>query len=202
MPKKKRLATPATPKPFTLKEESKRISGISILYDFPDGGKICGLYSQRDVIDLYGYKVNEELEYENVRCEYIETRERERKDMAHYLAKVPNDYLAIILSCGWDESDKIEYNYSRIEYAGNHVTFSRRFAESLYDWGKAYVFEHKVSDPNCVIYDVDYIRIKPFALNGLYAGEYLKRLDKLGEDIGRAIGEFCRDSDRVNALIR
>lgn len=199
MAKKKKTSVVEVQEPIT---DTKLISGISILYDFPDGGKSCGLYSQRDVIDLYGYKVNEELEYENVRSEYIETRERNRKDMAHYLAKVPNDYLAIVLSCGWDESEKTNFNTSKIEYAGQHVLFCRRFAERLYDWGKAYVFEHKVSDPTSVIYNVDYIRIKPFALNGIYAGEYLKRLDKLGEDIGRAIGEFARDSGKISALRR
>ncbi len=52
---------------------------------------------------------------------------------------------------------------------------------------------HKVSRPVAVQGERNFIRVKPFALNGPHADEYLRRLDKLGEDVGRAIGGYLTD---------
>lgn len=173
-----------------------KTAGVSILFDlWPDGGKSCGIYRASDVIEAYGHRVNDELDYEDVRTHYVETRKRPAKSLEEYLIEVPENYLAIILSSGWDESDKTTHNTAKIEYFGKEsLSLGRRLSQTMYDWGKSYVFNHRSSEPRLALGSRQFIKIMPFALNGHASGEYLKKLDRLGADIGRTIGEYLRDT--------
>lgn len=177
----------------------RHISGVSIIFDWgmAERGKSCGLYAQADVVDLYGYRVNEELEYENVRTHYVDTRRGKPRTDYERFAEVPAGFVPVILSADWHANTR-QHNASLVEYHGDLFRFSKRICEALSDWGKTYVWGHRVSNPIVATpikgrEDQPFIRIKPFAPNGPHVAEYIRRMDKLGEEIGRAIGDFLRE---------
>lgn len=176
----------------------KNITGISVIFDWGmgDRGKSSGMYSQADIVDLYGYRVNEELEYENVRTHYIDTRRGKTRTDFERFAEIPAGYLPVILSVDWHERER-QHNASLVEYHGDLYPFSKRLCEAMADWGRNYVWGHRVSNPVVAqpvagAEDFPFIRIKPFAPNGPHFGEYIRRMDKLGEELGRAIGGYLR----------
>lgn len=160
------------------------MSGISVIYDWnaQKRGDSSGMFSLADVVDAYGARMSEELEYENVRTQPVKRVE----DM-------PAGFVPIYLSCDWHERPRT-LNSSVVEFSGQHLyKLADALCFALSEWGKCYVWGHRVSRPVAVpreTANVDFIRVKPFALNGPHAEEYLRRLDKLGEDLGRAIGEY------------
>jgi hypothetical protein len=155
-------------------------------------GRHVGICAQSDVVDLYGLRLNEELEYENIRTHYIDTRRGKPRD---YIQEVPDGFVPILLSCDWHNTDR-KCNASVVEYCGEPYSTIYKLADALCftlgEWGRAHVFEHRVMRPRNVSGQgkKEFIRVKPFALNGPHADEYMRRLDKLGEDLGRAIGGF------------
>lgn len=189
------LSTRSRPSP------DKIISGISLILDFGFGhddrsGKYYGNYSQADVVNEYGRRVGEELDTDGIRLFPVETR-KSPGTKTEYRHKVgPLTFAPVILSCGWDETDKL-HNCSQIEYQGaQYLALAERIAESLSDWGRCYVWGHKVSKPNRIAESGDddeqrgYIRVSPFSLNGPHSDSYLERLERLGEGVGRAISGY------------
>lgn len=173
---------------------SRNVSGFAVLFDFgAEPGKSCGIYSQANVVHTYGHVVYESLLDHDVMTEFIETRKRPHKEISEYLKEVPEYMVSLVISCGWERSDKMMRNVSRVHCSPDCVKLSKRLCESLYDWGKSYVFNHVVSDPVVIPDTKKTIILKPFALNGENAHEYLTRLDTLGKDIGRTIGEWTRE---------
>lgn len=184
------------------KSVKKNISGISIIFDWglQDRGENAGLYSQADIVDSYGLRLNEELDYENVRTHYIDTRRAPVRDEAKRLHEVPDGFIPVFLSCDWHDR-KREHNASVVEFSDESLyKLAESICFSLTEWGNCYVWKHRVSRPVLVPSDKCFLRIKPFALNGPHADEYTRRLDKLGEDLGRAIGGYL--SERNQGLRR
>jgi hypothetical protein len=179
----------------------KNITGISLIFDWgmQDRGLTANMQNQADIVDLYGYRMNEELEYENVRTYYVDTRRLGMETERKRLEAVPSGYVPVVLSLDWHAVPR-QHNASVVEFSGDLYKVAARLCESLGDWGKNYVWGHRVSKPVALEMrpvpghgmEGAFIRIKPFALNGPHAAEYIKRVDKLGEELGRALGEFLR----------
>lgn len=172
------------------------ISGVSVIFDWgpQDRGLSAETYNQADVVDAYGLRLNEELDCENVRTHYIDTRRPPLRTDDERLMDVPDNYVPLYLSCGWHDREKV-VNSSVIEYAGDYFKLADSIRFALAEWGRCYVFGHRVLRPVALAgCKRGFIRIKPFALNGPHAHEYVRRLDKLGEDLGRAIGEYMREN--------
>lgn len=171
---------------------ASKFSGVAVIFDWgvQDRGESAGLYSQADVVDGYGHRVNEELDYENVRTHFIDTRRTPVRTEAQRLDEVPSGFVPVFLSCDWHKRPR-ELNSSVIEFSGEVLyKLAESVCFSLSEWGRCYVWGHRVMRPIAVEGEREFIRIKPFALNGPHADEYVKRLPKLGEDLGRAIGEY------------
>lgn len=170
------------------------VAGFAVLFDFgAEEGRSIGLHTQADVVRLYGHTVHEALEDYNVYTEFVETRKRPSRPVEEYEKEVPEHLVTLVISCGWDESDKTTRNVSKIECSSDCLRLSKRLNEAMYDWGKAWVYEHAVSEPKIIPGKSRYIKIKPFALNGESSREYLAKLDRLGLDIGRTIGDWCKE---------
>lgn len=173
-------------------QKPRNISGVSIIFDWGayDRGASSEKFSQADVVDGYGLRLNDELEYENVRTYYIDTRRAPLRSEEERLAEAPANFIPIFLSCDWHKGDRIT-NSSSVEFCGpEYYKLADALCFSLAEWGRAYVFGHRVQRPIAVEGTRPFIRVKPFALNGPHAEEYMLRMDKLGEDLGRAIGEY------------
>ncbi len=168
------------------------ISGVSVIFDWgiKERGESIGMYSQADIVDVYGARLLDELEYENIRLQHIDTRKAPNRDDVERTAEVTAGFLPVFVSCDWHDRPR-KVNCSTVEFSGDHLyKLADRICESLSEWGRAYVFGHRVSRPVAVPGEGAFIRVKPFALNGPHSDEYVQRLDKLGEDIGRAIGGY------------
>lgn len=179
---------------FDLMSKPKQlISGVSVILDWgpQDRGSLSGPYTQADIVDGYGRRLIDELDYENVRTHHIDTRGKYSRSEVERLAEVPTNFVPLFLSCDW-HARKREVNSSSVEFSGHLYKLADDLCFSLSEWGKAYVFGHRVLRPVAVEGERSFIRIKPFALNGPNADEYMQRLEKLGEDLGRAIGGFLR----------
>ncbi len=173
------------------------ISGVSIIFDWGahERGKSCGQFSQADVVDGYGYRLSEELEYENVRLHPIDTRRAPFRTETERFAEVPTGFVPLFLSCDWHKTERTDRvgNFSSVEFSGDYYKIADALCFAMSEWGHAYVFGHRVLRPVVVDSDRSFVRVKPFALNGPHADEYMRRLDKLGEDLGRAVGECLRE---------
>lgn len=169
------------------------VSGIGVIFDFGFGhvdrrGKFSGHYSQSDVVDAYGRAAIEEMEADNVRMFHVETRKAPGTMQDDRLKIVPATFVPIVFSCDYTGRPGL-HNKSVVEYAGKHLeTMAETLAESLSEWGRCYVWGHKVSRPIKVDGD-PHIRISPFALGGPHEHDYVARLGALGLCIGRAIGQ-------------
>jgi hypothetical protein len=153
-------------------------------------------------VDLYGPRLLEELENENVRCAHINTRKKPDLTEDERLREVPTNYLPLIISCDWHETSRI-HNASVIEYSGKgYRKIANDIALSLSDWGRCYVWGHRVISPIFVKSEKSYVKIKPFALNGPHADEYLLRLDALGISIGRAVGGYLLEKRSGRTILR
>lgn len=171
----------------------KLISGISLIFDWGahERGESAGRQSQADVVDGYGVRMQEELEYENVRTQHVDTRRAPFRTEEQRLEEVPANFVPVFLSCDWHSSrDGRKYNASIVEFSGSYYKLADALCGAMAEWGRCYVFGHKVSRPVALDGERGFVRVKPFALNGPHADEYMRRLDKLGEDLGRAIGEY------------
>ena len=158
------------------------ISGISLIFEMTDRdrGEAFGGCDQADVIDRYGSRVVEELEYENVRTQ----------GKVKTVSDVIPGFVALLMSCDWHTNLR-RNNVSTVEFCGDGLyQMSMRFCEALADWGRVCAYGHQVSKPIAVAGDHAFIRIKPFALNGPRSEDYVKRLDQLGVDLGRAVGGY------------
>ncbi len=179
----------------TLPEQAAKqiISGVSVVFDWgaTDRGLSAGCYTQADVVDAYGPRLSEELEYESVRLHPVDTRRPPFRTEAERLEEVPTNFVPLFLSCDWHIRDR-NVNSSSVEFCGDFYKLADALCFALAEWGRCYVFGHRVLRPVAVEGDKPFIRVKPFALNGPHADEYVKRMDKLGEDLGRAIGEYLR----------
>lgn len=190
-----RTAQAKTVQPETIEVQAPdgRIHGVTVIFDFGMGaeslrGKTSGNYSQSDVVDGYGMRTNEELDNDNVRVHQINTRRAPARSEQERLDETPANFLPLILSCDWHETTRI-HNISTVEYCGaQYLAAAQAIAFALSEWGRCYVWGHRVSRPIAVSGDRPFIKIKPFALNGPHADEYLLRLDALGTSIGHAIG--------------
>lgn len=181
---------------------SKNISGISVVFDWDarDRGEAHGYHSQADIVDAYGQRLNEELEYENVRIYPIDSRRAPARDGAAKTADIPAGFVPVFLSCDWHKNPRTT-NSSTVEFSGAHLyRLADALCFALSEWGNCTVFGHRTMRPIAVEGDPHFIRIKPFALNGPHAADYVKRLDKLGEDLGRAIGGYLKN--RGEGLMR
>ncbi len=170
-----------------------RLSGVSVIFDWGllERGEAYGAYSQADIVDGYGHRLNEELDYENVRTAFIDTRRKPVRNTIERLKEVPDNFLPLFLSCDWYARERTS-NASIVEFSGSFYKLAERICEGLSEWGRCAAFGHRVLRP-CAVEPIDgksFIRVKPFALNGPNADAYLLRLDKLGEDLGRAIGGY------------
>ncbi len=152
-------------------------------------GESTGMQSQADIVDSYGLRLNDELDYENVRTHYIDTRKAPVRTEEERLKEVPDGFVPIFVSCDW-HGRKRDTNSSTVEFAGEYFRLADALCFAMSEWGKCTAFGHRVSKPIVLEADKGFIRIKPFALNGPNADQYIRRLDKLGEDLGRAIGEY------------
>lgn len=170
---------------------TKLISGISLIYDWGahQRGESAGLQSQADVVDGYGARLQEELEYENVRTHHVDTRRAPFRTEEQRMAEVPANFVPVFLSCDWHVKDR-SVNSSSVEFSGDYYKLADALCFAMAEWGRCYVFGHRVLRPVAVEAERGFVRVKPFALNGPHADEYVRRLDKLGEDLGRAIGEY------------
>jgi hypothetical protein len=178
------------------------ISGISVVFDFglQDRGQSAGQFSQADAVDGYGYRLSEELEYENVRLHPVDTRRAPFRTEAQRLEEVPANFIPVFLSTDWHARER-QVNSSSVEFCGHDLyKLADALCFAMAEWGRAYVFGHRVLRPVAVEGARPFIRVKPFAINGPHAQEYMKRLDKLGEDLGRAIGGYL--SERGEGLRR
>jgi len=182
------------------------ISGINVIFDFGHGspiprGKTFGNQSQSDLVDFYGRRMVEELEYDKVRMQFIDTRRPPGLSQEERLGLGPTGFVNLIASCGYFETLR-KHNASTVEYCGGHLgDLAGRICEGLSDWGRCYVWGHRVSKPLLVDGETPFIRVKPFAINGPHADEYLKRLDPLGESLGRSIGQYMIDRG-IGRIIR
>lgn len=173
----------------------KLISGVSVIFDWgaSDRGNSWGTFNQADIVDGYGQRLNDELEYESVRTHYIDTRKPPLRTEEERLSEVPANFVPIFLSCGWHPRER-ETNSSSVEFCGPELyKLADALCFAMSEWGRAYVFEHRVSRPVIVEGERSFIRVKPFAVNGPHAEEYVRRLEKLGEDLGRAIGGYLSE---------
>ncbi len=184
---------------------SGQMSGVSLIWDFGRGmgrGQTVGHYSQQDVVDGYARKMTEELENENVRMQTVPTRKGEGIPWGERLSAVPKTFVPVILTCDFHERDRV-HNASVVEFSGvEYQKLAESLCFALSEWGRCYVWGHRVSRPVVVNgAPRSYICIKPFALNGPNADDYLQRLDALGESLGRAIGGFFaeRNQGRLRA---
>lgn len=173
------------------------ISGVSVIFDFGHGaierrGKASGNYSQSDVVDEYARRAVDELEIDNVRLHRVETRKPPGCPQADRLKNGPSAFLPVVFSCGYNERPTL-HNMSIVEYAGPYEALARRICEGLTEWGRCYVFGHRVAKPRVVESEHGFVSIKPFDLGGPHEAEYLGRLDPLGQSIGRAIGQYLID---------
>lgn len=173
------------------------ISGIGVIFDFGFGhvdrrGKFSGHYSQSDVVDAYGRAAVEELEADNVRLFHVETRKAPGTLQDERLKVAPNTFVPVVFSC--DHTDRPAlHNKSVVEYSGAHLEkLASVLAESLSEWGRCYVWGHKVSRP-VRVEGPAHVRVSPFALGGPHEDDYLARLPALGLCVGRAIGQFLID---------
>ncbi len=168
------------------------ISGISVVFDWggADRGQTTGMFNQADMVDVYGARLCDELDFENVRAEIVNTRKARAKNEAQRFSEVTAGYIPVFLSCDWHKHDR-KVNSSTVEFSGERLyKLADALCFSLSEWGNCTVWGHRVLRPIAVDHDREFIRIKPFALNGPNADEYMKRLDKLGQDLGRTIGEY------------
>jgi hypothetical protein len=178
---------------LTMTKAFPHITGISVIFDWDSSsrGNSSGPFSQADIVDFYGIKLNEELEYENVRTHYVDTRRPPSRTDADRLKEVPDSFVPLFLSCDWYPRDDRKSNASIVEFCGpEHYKLADALCFALAEWGRCYVFGHRVLRPVAVEGERGFVRVKPFSLNGPHADEYMQRLDKLGEDLGRAIGGF------------
>jgi hypothetical protein len=177
----------------TIHHPMTRLSGVSVIFDWGQQarGQSVGMYSQADLVDLYGYRLNEELEYEDVRTYFINTRRPGLETEQARFSEVPSGFVPLFLSLDWHSGKMRQYNSSTVEYSGDLYKMAERLCEALGEWGKNCVYGHRVSRP-VVVDGPAHVRIKPFALNGPQSTDYIGRLDGLGIELGRAIGEFCR----------
>lgn len=177
--------------PKTETPAPKIISGISVIFDWgPDRGESFGAYSQADIVDVYGARLNDELEYEDARVAPVDTRKRLLLSDAQRLDEVPAGFVPVFLSCDW-HARRRDVNSSSVEFCGEHLyKLADALCFALAEWGRGRVYGHRVLRPVAVEGPRDFVRVKPFALNGPSAGDYVLGLEKLGEDLGRAIGEF------------
>lgn len=167
------------------------ISGVSVVFDWGahTRGLSAGLYSQADVVDGYGHRLIEELEYENVRTQHVDTRRSPFRTEEERFDEVPANFVPLFLSCDW-HTRKRDVNSSSVEFCGDYYKLADALCFALAEWGRCYVFGHRVLRPVAVEGPKPFIRVKPFALNGPHADEYLLRMDKLGEDLGRAVSGY------------
>ncbi len=169
------------------------MTGISVVPDWGLGhpeprGESCGNYSQSDVVDGYVFKLSEELESESVRVSPVQTRKAPALTPAARL-DVPAGFVPLVASCDFFTKPRTA-NASLVEYSGAHLAeLARRISEALSEWGRCTAFDHRWS---CIPVNdaAPFIRVKPFALNGPRAEDYLLRLEALGVSIGRAVGDY------------
>ncbi len=189
--------------------EDVKISGISVIMDFGPGhaslrGETHGHYSQSDVIDEYGRALIDEMENEAVRLHLINTRKPPGLSQLQRFKESPGGFLPVIISAGWFLGKPHLHNASLIEYqGGKYGKLCGRIAEAMSEWGRCYVWGHRVSQPVQVDEGPhDFIRIKPFAVNGPHVNEYLLRLDQLGISIARAIGGYLLERNMGRVQIK
>ena len=182
------------------KRPKEHVSGVTVIFDFGHGhmdrrGKSSGNYSQSDVVDEYGRCAVDEMEADNVRLFHVETRKPPgcREDLRIKLG--PETFIPLVFSCDYTDSARALHNMSVVEYQGAHyLDLATRLCEGMTEWGRCYVWGHRVAKPVQVTGDGrDFIRIKPFALNGPHEADYLRRLNQLGQSVGRAVGQYLID---------
>lgn len=185
------------------------IAGVSVILDFGPGhitrrGETHGHYSQSDVIDEYGRSLIDEMENEAVRLHMPDTRRPPGLTETQRFMESPGNYLPLIVSSDWFAKPRM-HNSSTVEYRGEqYFKLCKLICEGLSEWGRCYVWGHRVSQPVPVEGAYDFIRIKPFAINGPHADEYLKRLDQLGVSVARSIGSYLleRNMGRIKIKTR
>lgn len=183
----------------------KPLSGVTVILDFGHGsndrrGKFSGNYSQSDVVDEYGRRAIDELETDNVRLFHVETRKSPGCPEDSRTRLGPATFVPIIFSCSFSERPAL-HNMSLVEFSGPYLELATRLSEGLTEWGRCYVWGHKVRRPVQVDADHGFIRVSPFMLNGPHEQEYLARLDKLGQGVGRAIAQYLIDKSEGRRAI-
>lgn len=185
------------------------ISGISLILDFGPGhalghGERVGHYSQEEVVDRYAATLAEELDCGWVRTHPIETRKTAyRYSFDERIRMAPTNFVPLVLTSDHYARPRL-HNSSTIEFSGHeYLGLATRLCEALSEWGRCYVWGHRVSRPVVVNgAPKPYICIKPFALNGPNAEDYLQRLDLLGTTLGRSIGEYLLERNQGRTRTR
>lgn len=178
-----------------MKSVAAPISGISVIPDWGMGhpeprGNTHGAYSQSDVVDAYVATLSEELDSETVRIAPVNTRVLPGIPPGQRVKEAAGGHVPLICSCDFYLRER-PTNGSLVEYSGSHLKqLAYRISESLWEWGRCSAFDHRGSEAVAINESDALIRIKPFALNGPNADDYLLRLDQLGVAIGRAIGDY------------
>ena len=147
-----------------------------------------------DIIDRYVLSLRDELEMERIRHSLAPTRKPPGVSAKERLNTLPH-IMPVVCAIGLSKAVKIKpaHNFSTI-YFGPDVPkrLYTLLSESVGHWGSLYVHGHKTAAPMACERG---LRIEPFMINGPSAIEYAARLDRLGRDIGRAIADFCRQSE-------
>lgn len=173
------------------------MSGVGVIFDFGHGhndrrGRFSGSMSQSDVVDEYGRSAVEEMEADNVRLFHVETRKSPGTRELERLELVPASFVPIVFSVDYCERPGL-HNRSVVEFSGAHLDkLARLIAESMSEWGRCFVWGHKVSKQQ-LPGKQPFIRISPFQMNGPNEDAYMVGLSKLGAGIGRAVGAYMID---------
>lgn len=175
------------------------LTGIAMILDWGAGapdtcGQSSGAYSQADVVDSYSVRLAEELDAESVRLEIVNPRRGPAVPVGRRVEDAMAGHLALICSCDFYTRDR-STNSSIVEFSGDHLRpLAQRLNAAMSEWGKCSAFTHRgslvaVNEPG------HFIRIKPFALNGPSARDYLIRMDQLAVAVGRTIGEYFAEKN-------
>lgn len=165
-----------------------------------DCGNAVGSMIEVDLIDKYVASIADELDNAAIRHRIAPTRKAPGFTPAERLEGIYPHTLILHCRIGWtDKRGKTANNVSDVYYTPGARNLAQGMSEVFESWGNLYVYGHRVAKPEEDTEDTLLsipgtwgVRLEPFRLNAPHALEYARWLDKLGRDIGRYVGDFCR----------
>lgn len=148
-----------------------------------------------DLVDRYVLPLKDELEQEGIRYTLAPTRSAPGVS-AEARTGTLEHILPFTCAMGVSRATKIKpaYNISVVYYSADvPKRLYLLMTEVVGHWGSLYVHGHKTAAP--ALREERGIMIEPFMINGPAATEYAARLDRLGRDIGRALSDYCRQTN-------